>query len=1502
MRSLCFAIENGPHKDEKPVYINRFLDIKDWYVKQHSKYENLLKNDMLSELGEFTTEQARDWDSLAIKDYSDNASAKVNLFERAEHLCKLMLSVFSYGPDSSCPMKFYHTYPGKSWFDKDNFFKFFELIEILEMQLEKHHEGENLNLATFTEEKHLKNTQSHQGDVNVCVSIIRCYNILRDMLVFMEPDCSSQLPKFSYPREILCDTQLLLRKLKGLNFQDNENTMLVVGPLHDLPRDSLTVLANLPWTLVIDLDGYSEFGGLYSAVEHEHINPQKFEQSTTANFTIKRNITTWLTCGDFANYSYCQSDDEETLKKGRVRFDPQKKSFNTSFRQLPDNMESCIENIIKVFSAQLRPLNILYIHDFDDNSTLAASLVRFCDKYLYVKSIPYTMTSVYYDSLYNWENLKNQHMRRYMPGENDPVDNIISDLDSMANGLIEFKSELPLLDCHNVQEPFRLPSESGITGIGQNLAINLDEMFDVLYEDAGVVDNETANKELSSFYRGGCAAWSVLRNSNTVPLLDSSYEKHLSKIKDSLAFIPEPNSGATRIFTILHDPGIGGSTLLRQIGWDLHRDFPVLLVKRYDSKIKTLVRNLYDKQKRGILLLADDNLTDRERLIDDVNSLDRACALILTERYEKQRKDRKGIIIFTCIPESGEQKLRSQFKAHSLLLLSELDKKDEMYDEFVSPPGMRCPFMIGLYYLEKDFDGVAGYVQRLMARNMEKRELKILAMLGLCHIYGNIGLPQSFVNNYLNIPLTSSYLKNYPDVESVLIPAKEGLDEIDTYKPKHILLAREMLEQCCLKLYGNSAENCLTDLSKLLIDAIFTAYKNDMHYVYQDILEKIFITKEEERFSPLIMTIKTSSSRKDVLFYLAEKFNSLTVKLDPVDALGLYQMNSHQYGHLGRLCRNRQYGLDNPDAAIEYGEKSVSLMEACGNYDHSSIYHMYGLSLSAKLKKTLEEKDKWLKANGIRCPNQDEYHLFESKLDEIRTIFEKSADHADEHSECYALTALIDIYLFFLNKLSKWNLQTEAKSLSERERIYHNEIEHLLEWPYSRDLQEKDRESFQERENKYRSEFKSVNNDAIGYYEQRLKKLKATGGSDGEILNTQIALITALLKKHRMEAKEHCNEFVPLKSENLQKALYHLEDVLGGPADFTSYRERQLRISCYDRWFYLAKMPGAHRSIEKALDYSERWIDLNEQSHGTDPRPYYYYAVCSILYKLDKNSFDNDAKVRTCWDKCQKYSRSKGFNDRIRDAVIKGTGLEQLLDMRYSLRNPYEFIEAVQKEPMIVQGKFEDIKADKGFIRITEPPELCNYLVKFTREKGNSIGENQRTHKLACFIGFTYEGFRAIDQYVSDLDAKEPLPHLKEASQHEPQEQSIKSQISVREKQSQDVITISKDFHKQINEVVKEPQDTNNCNGQTEPPLEISSSAVSPLFKNGDRIEATLISITDNKYALGSFTASGQNCQVRISYKGKKDKDKLKSAKCPNNPLRIMITGYKDGLYSGRLL
>ena len=71
---------------------------------------------------------------------------------------------------------------------------------------------------------------------------------------------------------------------------------------------------------------------------------------------------------------------------------------------------------------------------------------------------------------------------------------------------------------------------------------------------------------------------------------------------------------------------------------------------------------------------------------------------------------------------------------------------------------MRCPFMIGFYYQQEHFNGVTGYVERMMEYVKEMREVRILAMLALCLHYGNIGLPQIFVNQFLQIPLRNGQL------------------------------------------------------------------------------------------------------------------------------------------------------------------------------------------------------------------------------------------------------------------------------------------------------------------------------------------------------------------------------------------------------------------------------------------------------------------------------------------------------------------------------------------------------------------------------------------------------------------------------------------------------------------------------------------------------------------------------------------------------------------------
>lgn len=1365
---LCKVYMEASRTKERAEREGLFKDIQRWYLGQYKDFELLLKTDMISQLADRFKKQIEGWDQLSIQGYKANSSAKGELFDRVEHTCKLMLSVYTYGPDSTFPatLKKY----GSSWFDCS--FNFHILIEMVQAQLRANNEGEGINLAVFLEDRSFRNDLDHNGKALECVSVIRCYNVLREMLIFLDTECRSNLPRFTYPEEISCDSQHLMQWLKNIDFR-SESTLLVVSPIHDLKPEALKILSNLPWSAVIDLDGYTSFGGLRYTANNSCINEQLLNEQTARSFAAKRGLTAWFICGQFVNFTYWQPNPndlewDEFLNKNKIRFDG-KTAFGDQYQ-----MEKCIKPIIKEFSSLMRPLSVLYIHDYDDDNELARCIINECEQVFHKKDLQYSMTAVYYDLPSSWDQHRRKLTKAYA-GSNYPFPlfNLYCDLDSMADGLIQFQQDLPILVANT--DPFRLPSDKGTITIGQVLANNLSDCFDVLYEDVGDVSAEEAEQHLNDFFRGGIAEWSVFRSGQVVSLYPERENNKLEqRIINLLSYIPDSKS--SRIITILHTPGIGGSTLLRRIGWDLHTDYPVLMVKRYDNQISNLVKNLYDKQKKGVLLLADDTINDLEQLKKTVRTLDRPCALVLTARDRgNDRAKENNTFYFSSIDQKAEPQLRKRFRDYSVpykeLSQSDKEKKEANYAAFIRQEGMRCPFMIGLYYQEKDFSGVTGYVSRMMQQVQDLREIKTLAILALFSKYAGVGLPLHFINKYLQVRTGSNYIKQFPYVKAVLITVPEELlGKYDTYKLKHILISSELLEQCCQRLYGTNIQNSITDLSSLVINAIFDAYRSGMDEVYEYLLDALFISQEETSFSSLIMDAVSPSSRKEILYNLASKFDGLTQQYAPEDADGLYRMTAHFYGHLGRLCHNKEYGLGNPAEAVPFCERAVDLMEKASQSHDPVIYHMLGIARRALFRSKLKEFSSGSQNDPDASPTAETYEAFDRELEEIRSIFEKTANYGSVGA---AISGMIGLNLSYLEWIRCCECDSALKRNAERQAQCRNEIESLFEWSYSIELNDESRRQIQ----KYELEYPKYRNssDDIQHFENLLNNLKGKVGVDEDILTVRKCLITARLAQHSIEVKNNPGKYVVINREDLNSILVHLEEVLGSKFNPNDFRQRQNRIICYDRWFYLAKMPGAGRSLEKGISYSERWIELEEQCGGYDSRPYYYYAVCSLLYKRAGNYVDMQ-RIRSCWKHCEDLG---GDTNRLRDIIVSGEGLNQLLDMRFSAGNPNEYLEKAGKTPQIVQGSFDQIAANRGYITLIEPHEWERYSVKFTRGRGNLLGEHQLTHRMATFAGFSYEGFHAVDKYVRDITAGEEWPSLERPN---PAEETM---YSKRRKQSE---------------------------------------------------------------------------------------------------------------------
>lgn len=1353
MRMLCAQLESGDKKNEKSKYEVIFNEVKQWYLEQYEHYETAIKNDMISSLGAEINEQIASWNDLKMVGYVDNFSAKVNLFNMADIMCKLMLSVYSYGPDATIPVNFKSKNKG-SWLECKLNINY--INELLQFQLNAHNEGMRINLAVFTEDRQVRNDLTHHGEISICLSAIRCYNVLREMIIFMDPVSCSELPRFSYPSEIECNMQQIMGRLQDFNFE-NENTILVVGSLHDIPSEEKNFLSNLPWTVVLDLDGYSSFGGLRSTVAHNNIIDQKLQLATASIFAPRKDYTIWFTCGDFCNYSFSQAIPDSN--KNQICFNTLRSFSNNNF-SVSSDLRKCLELIIAKLSAQMRPLNILYLYYRDYNDP-AQILIELCERYYHAADISYSLTATYYESPAAWDELIQRLSRNYNLGEQFPLETVCCDLDSLMSGLLEYKNSFPILA--QKRSSHMLPSEDGGSEISNNLASDLSEYFDVLYDDIGSETLDVANAELNNFYHGGEAAWSVFLSEEALLLMrKTEYERKLQEIKNVLNRIPDSNFASKKIFNLEHIPGIGGSTLLRQIGWDFHKEFPVLFVRRYDIKIKNLIRQLYDDRKKGILILADESIADIDSLKDDIRTLDRACALIVSGRKDCMVINRKeNCIPFQAITDDSEQQLRKKFKNYSSLSPEKLHEKDECYADFigVNRAEMRCPFMIGLYYQEADFNGVKGYVKQLLDLAKDDREVKVIAMLAFCDYYGQTGLPQLLVDQYLNVPRRSNYLCNYPYAKSVFLLCERFQDNINCYCSKHPLISLEMLEQCSQKLYGSSIKGCLTNLSRLLIDTILCAYQVKASQAYQEVLERVFIDKsaEQDKFSKLILDIATPISRKETLKYLAETFEVITDIKDPKEDKGLYTMTAHFFGHLGRLCSNREYGVDNPQDAKIYCEKAVNLMEkASPQYPDPLIYHMLGEARRNLLQKRWNDL-------GEEKPTSADYTEYEQELANIHDIFDKTARYG---SESYAIISQIGMYIQYLKKVYIWKGITKPEQITKltpQEASYRGEIEELLERFSYIEVDERSREYYSELDNEFRSNIMLGDySNTIQYYENLITRLSTSPGHDIELQNARRGLINVRLANHYNNVKKHLGSYVTIRPKELNEILDLLEDVLGQPVDPNNYRQRNQRASAYERWFYLAKMKNSGRTLTSALHYSERWIELDTQCKGTDPRPYYYHYVCSMLCVLEGNRVDKNA-VEKSRSLCYKYAQGHYKTDRIRDIFIKGSGLSQLLDMRFVGRNITAYLQSAECIPVVMEGCFDRISANKGYMRITSPKEWPEAYIKFTLGSSchvNSVGQNQLTHSLGTFAGFSFEGLCAIDQYVKDYAAKEPIPQL----------------------------------------------------------------------------------------------------------------------------------------------
>jgi tetratricopeptide (TPR) repeat protein len=335
---------------------------------------------------------------------------------------------------------------------------------------------------------------------------------------------------------------------------------------------------------------------------------------------------------------------------------------------------------------------------------------------------------------------------------------------------------------------YRVPSgEDGkMVAIEQGGLQTFREYFEVLHDRiaSGGIEDEREN---DLFWRGGQILWSDLAEERDVPR-DISEELNRA-LRDSL------EGHRTRTVILQHRPGAGGTTAALRAAWEVHRDFPVAVLRPGHLVDREQIRFLADRlhrlfvlTERPVLLVADAAdlpEANRERLYRELVARRARITLLYVRR--SLFPDELGLVVTDPLAEDEAASFFARFRQ-----LTDDPERIAELQKLSTPPSeqYRIPFFYGLITFEREFTKLRDYVGHYL-RGVAGRARDVLAHLAFLTKYSNSGLELGLVQRLFRLESDDDRKLKIEDLlgpASALVVHRAG-----RYSVAHPLLAEEIL-------------------------------------------------------------------------------------------------------------------------------------------------------------------------------------------------------------------------------------------------------------------------------------------------------------------------------------------------------------------------------------------------------------------------------------------------------------------------------------------------------------------------------------------------------------------------------------------------------------------------------------------------------------------------------------------------------------------------------------
>ena len=1340
MLILCDEIQRNRSKMFQ-MCSEKVSDIVNWYETTYNNFASKLKTE---QYGESSKKYEAEYEILA----------KEKLLNITEPLIKLSLTKFSYGPTRT----FFDTYgfvpptdecltkmATKSWLDTT--LDFATLTEILAHVLEVSQIEYDFDLKVLASDRDQRNNNDHQGTRIDCMTLIRKFKSIRGVLVFLDPE-NDRLPYFQ--EEGCFDYDQFIAAPSSFSFKE-ALTVLLVDSIHDIPNGYRNVVANLPWNVVVDFDGYSNFGGLLSSISHNCIRKELLLPNTVLHLpALDRLQTMWYRCGEYLLPDYKSRNRIDV--PGRKSFVEEPKLFQ---RQATTALRGALSEVVKL----QKFVNIVILSDDRRiaNSTIKALRELNFEDY-YVSWVGISKSDIE-DDFENNEGIDfcQEHFYHYECSVN-------SFFCTFYEYAENWERRVP------VTIDYALPIGSGsYVSLDENTRNNLFPYFEVLYKNWDLVthpDDACAD----SFQKGGRATWKDIASGEALSL-DPEKE---TQLKDRIKLITgkaQEDMPQKNLFIVAHKAGIGGTTFVKRVAWKLHNDMAVLEIKHYDDK-KTfpLLQDLYDNriERNPILLIAEDTIPNLEALCDAflVTMKNRRCALLIACRENHNLCDKyknSNKIAFTQLRTEAIDTLKNKFKSISPLSSTELVEKTKNFETEVIND-IRTPFIIGLYFLEKEFH-IESYVSKVLNNTLLPLQKDMIALLALCDIYDSKELPSAFINKALgyNLRTRSSLIQSCPGAES-LICRDQNINGIEVYYFKHKLLSEQYFKSYTEKQDGGLGRY---ELAKKLIELAAKCQNSSERECVSDTLLDILIRNKDidiNDMSQLLTDIAIPESQRALVDYLAVQFKpNADAILSEMDwdkpenlsdtARNILRLVSHAYAHLGKLYAKPP---ENYEKAAQY----LTLAEHYMPYEDSFIYHMHGNVIYHQLRKQWKD--------ALENRSFDIQLSSTGYAEMVNTSFELFAKTSEYGDVQYGITGQLNLlyeYLKFIYKANEIHTKEDLRKLTHQEMFYQTLFIDTLDTAKQYDnFDEKVMYNIQIKENQLRSEVLMGDyGKTIEHYQNEYDRLKNSSDTD-----RALAVLNGLVSARIQKAKEI---FCAAESKgesfyemiNSPRTLFEqIETLLPTLYNKRGYSAYGKRTSLLHHWFQLSKL--LDHPICEALIKARYWVDSEDQLKGKkNPEPYYYLQTLLYLEKMDGSEYDNELRsVRSTisdMNSMQQFDSKRGTTSKFRDILVVGKGMGKLLNVADCGTTPEiaSRIATSKKIPIEFSGNVENIQYWGAEISIYAPSEFSRQKIisEIGRMSKNTLAEGQINHKVKFFSGFTTLGIRAIGDSVKDQDTGE---------------------------------------------------------------------------------------------------------------------------------------------------